>query len=63
MGREVTQPGEGLREELGFLATPKEPAHEQGSWPWCWAENQPGIAWGWDQESEQALREAVWPGL
>lgn len=55
--------GVGLREELGFPATPEEPENEQGSWPWCWAQNQPGMGQGWAQESERALREAVWPGL
>lgn len=29
--------GAGLREELGFPTTPKEPGSGQGSWPWYWA--------------------------
>lgn len=53
----------GLREELGFQATLKEPANEQDSWPGCWVQNQPGLDRGWAQESEETPREAVWSGL
>lgn len=53
----------GIREELGFQATPKEPANEQDSWPWCWVQNQPGLDRGWAQESEETPREAVWSGF